>query len=419
VETASLDWTHHALAGGQARVQVYKQHFEALYGGTAATTFQDAAIAPVGTLVDQSEIVADKKGLKLSWVRPDLGVQGLELTTGLDWLSDTSQQRLAVTGRTWVPPLKFESTAPFAQLEYERGPFTLRGGVRRESARLEVDSYQTLAFYNHSAVEGGERRFSQWVKSLGGVWRLGGGWSAFVSYNEGFGVPDVGLVLRAVNRPGQSVSQLIALEPVVTDNRELGIAWRGALGSLSASVYDSRSDLGSQIRVDAATGVGSVQRVPVRVKGFEFAGEFRPLRDWTLNAALAVTRGKTAAAAGQPMDVDLGARSQAPDKLVLGAQWAFLPAARAGLQATYLRDRHINAGRMSGTARLEENFEGYTLVDATARFATPYGDIGVGIENVFDRQYIGYYAQSNPAGTNDDYFAGRGRTFSVSWARSF
>lgn len=419
VETASLDWTHHALAGGEARVQVYKQHFEALYGGTAATTFQDESIAPEGTLIDQSEIVADKKGAKLSWVRPDLAVQGLELTTGLDWLSDTSEQRLAATGRTWVPPLKFESTAPFAQLEYEFGPFTVRGGVRRESAKLEVDSYRTLAFYNNTQVEGGERRFSQWVKSLGGVWRFGGGWSAFVSYNEGFGVPDVGLVLRAVKQANQSVSQLVALEPVVTDNRELGLAWRGALGSFSASVYDSRSDLGSQIRVDAATGVGSVQRVPVRVKGFEFAGELRPHRDWTLNAALAVTRGKTAAAAGQPMDVDLGARSQAPDKLVLGAQWAFMPGARAGLQAAYLRDRHINTGRMSGTARLEENFEGYTLVDATARFNTRYGDVGVGIENLFDRQYIGYYAQSNPAGTNDDYFAGRGRTFSVSWTRRF
>lgn len=419
VETTSLDWAHHALAGGEARVQVYKQHFEALYGGTAAATFQDAALGPVGSFIDQSEIVADKQGLKLSWLRPDLVVQGLELTTGLDWLRDTSEQRLAVSGRTWVPPLRFASTAPFAQLEYDAGPLTVRGGVRRESAKLEVDSYRTLAFYNNSAVEGGERRFSQWVKSLGGVWRFGGGWSAFVSYNEGFGVPDVGLVLRAVNRPNQSVSQLIALEPVVTDNRELGVAWRGAVGSLSASVYDSRSDLGSQIRVDATTGVGSVQRVPVRVKGFEFAGELRPHRDWTLNAALALTRGKTAAAAGQPMDVDLGARSQAPDKFVLGAQWRFVPGASASLQAVHLRDRHINPGRLSGTARLEENFEGYTLLDATARFATRHGDFGVGIENLLNRQYIGYYAQSNPAGTNDDYFAGRGRTLSVSWARSF
>jgi iron complex outermembrane recepter protein len=419
VRTISLDWSHGDLAGGQARAQVYKQDFAGLYGATAATTFQDTRIAPQGQLVDQSEVVADKAGVKLSWVRPDLGVEGLELTTGLDWLKDTSQQRLALTGRSWVPPLKFTSTAPFAQLEYEAGPVTIRGGARRESASLRVDNYTTLAFYKNTAVQGGERSFSQWVKSLGAVWRLGGGWSTFVSYNEGFGVPDVGLVLRAVATPNQSVDRLISLEPVVTDNRELGLAWRGRLGSFSASVYDSRSDLGSQIRVDATTGVGSVLRVPVHVKGFEFSGEVRPLPDWTLSASYARTRGKTATQQDAPLDVALGARSQGPDKLVLAAAWQFAARGQVRLQATRLASRHINAGRVVGTSRLEEKFNGYTLADLAVTYGTAWGDVGVGVENLFDRQYVGYYAQSNPAGTNDDYFAGRGRTLTLSWRRSF
>lgn len=419
VRTLSLDWTHADLAGGQARAQVYKQDFSALYGATAATTFQDARLAPQGKLIDQSEVVADKAGVKLSWVRPDLFIDGLELTTGLDWLSDTSQQRLALTERSWVPPLKFRSTAPFAQLEFELGAFTLRGGARHESATLEVDDYQTLAFYKNTAVQGGRRSFGQWVKSLGAVWRLGGGWSSFLSYNEGFGLPDVGLVLRAVNKPGQSVDKLISLEPVLTDNREIGLAWRGALGSLSASVYRSHSDLGSQIRVDAATGVGSVQRVPVDVDGFEFSGELKPARDWTLSASVARTRGVTAAQVGAPLDVTLGARSQGPDKFVLAANWQFAATGQARLQATRLRSRDINLGRMVGTARLEEHFDGYTLVDFTASYGTPWGEFGVGIENLLNRQYIGYYAQSNPAGSNDDLFAGRGRTLTLSWRRSF
>jgi len=419
VRTVSLDWSHADLAGGQARAQVYKQDFAALYGATAATTFQDTRIAPQGQLIDQSEVVADKAGVKLSWVRPDLFVEGLELTAGLDWLKDTSQQRLALTNRTWVPPLKFTSTAPFAQLEYELGPVTIRGGARRESANLKVDSYQTLAFYKNTAVQGGERSFSQWVKSLGAVWRLGGGWSTFVAYNEGFGVPDVGLVLRAVNTANQSVDKLISLEPVVTDNREVGLAWRGRLGSFSASVYDSRSKLGSQIRVDAATGVGGVLRVPVQVKGLEVNGEVKPLADWTLSASYARTRGKTATQPDAPLDVSLGARSQGPDKLVMAAAWQFAPKGNVRLQATRLASRHINTGRMVGTSRLEENFDGYTLADLAATHGTAWGDFGVGIENLFDRQYVGYYSQANPAGTNDDYFAGRGRTLTVSWRRSF
>jgi iron complex outermembrane receptor protein len=419
VRTVSLDWSHADLAGGRARAQVYKQDFAALYGATAATTFQDTRIAAQGTLIDQSEVVADKAGVKLSWVRPDLFVDGLELTTGLDWLKDTSQQRLALTNRSWVPPLKFTSTAPFAQLEYEVGPVTIRGGARRESADLKVDSYQTLAFYKNTAVQGGERSFSQWVKSLGAVWRLGGGWSTFISYNEGFGVPDVGLVLRAVATANQSVDKLISLEPVVTDNREVGLAWRGRGGSFSASVYDSRSDLGSQIRVDATTGVGSVLRVPVHVKGFEFSGEVKPSPDWTLSASYARTRGKTATQQDAPLDISLGARSQGPDKLVLAAAWQFAAKGNVRLQATRLAPRHINTGRMVGTSKLEENFSGYTLADLAATYGTAWGDVGVGVENLFDRQYIGYYSQANPAGTNDDYFAGRGRTLTLSWRRSF
>jgi iron complex outermembrane receptor protein len=251
------------------------------------------------------------------------------------------------------------------------------------------------------------------------VWRLGGGWSTFVSYNEGFGVPDVGLVLRAVSTANQSVDKLISLEPVVTDNREVGLAWRGRLGSFSASAYDSRSDLGSQIRVDATTGVGSVLRVPVRVKGFEFSGELKPLRDWTLSASYARTRGKTATQPDAPLDVDLGARSQGPDKLVLAAAWQFAAKGSVRLQATRLASRDINVGRVVGTSRLEEHFKGYTLADLAATYGTAWGDLGVGIENLFDRQYVGYYSQANPAGTNDDYFAGRGRTLTVSWRRSF
>lgn len=420
VRTASADWSHGDLAGGRAIAQIYSQDFRALYGAGVFPTFQvDRGDGTLAEQVDQSEIVADKAGARLSWVRPDLGVQGLELTTGLDWLSDTSEQRLALTGRSWVPPLEFTSTAPFAQLEYELGRVTVRGGLRQEHAQLAVDSYGTLAFYGNREVQGGERSFTQLVKNLGAVWRFDGGWSAFAAYNEGFGLPDVGLVLRAVNRDGQSVDRLIDLQPVVTDNRELGITWSGRLGSFTASVYDSRSDLGSQVRVDNATGIGSVQRLPVHVKGFELAGELKPRADLSLSATYAITRGKTVATSGAPMDVDLGARSQGPDKLVLSARWAFMPGAVARLQASHFASRHVNAGRIVGSTRLEENFDGYTLADLSVSWTTRWGDVGLGIENLFDRQYIGYYAQSNPSGTPEDYFAGRGRSVSASWRRSF
>ena len=417
VRTLSAEWSHADLAGGAASVQVYKQDFSATYGAGYFANFQDPAIAPAGTLLDQSEIVADKDGLRTSWVRPDIWTQGLELTVGLDWLSDKSRQQLALTGRSWVPELDFRSYAPFAQLEYGAGPFTVRGGVRHENATLRVDTYRTLATYGSREVQGGERSFSQWVKSLGAVWRFADGWSMFAAYNEGFGLPDVGLVLRAVNRNGQSVESLVDLKPIVTDNREIGVTWAGHLGSFTASAYNSRSELGSQVRV--SNGIGSVARVPVRVKGVEFAGELRPHKDWMLNATYATTRGKTAIAEGAPLDVELGSRSQGPDKFLAAVRWAISPATAVRLQASHYASRDINEGRFAGTARLEEHFKGYTLADLGVTHATRWGEFGLGIENLFDRQYLGYFPQANPGGTNEDYFAGHGRTYMLSWKRTF
>lgn len=77
----------------------------------------------------------------------------------------------------------------------------------------------------------------------------------------------MGLVLRSVNTDGRSVKSLVDLQPIITDNREVGVAWRGARGHLALSYYRSTSDLGSQIRV--VNGVGRVDRVPVEVDGVE------------------------------------------------------------------------------------------------------------------------------------------------------
>lgn len=418
VRSGSLDYRHRNLGGGALTVQLFSHDFESLYGATNTATFQDVTIAPRGTLYDQSQVVADKLGSRLTWVRPDLFVEGLEFTAGMDWLRDHTQQRLAGTNRIWVPELKFRSLAPFAQLEYDIGPVTVRGGVRYEDAKLEVDTYTTLAAYGSRRVQGGSAEFNKAVKNIGAVWRFAPQWSVFAASSEGFGLPDAGLVLRAVSVPNQSVSSLISLQPIITRNNEIGINWRVAHGQFGLSRYDSRSKLGSVIRITAA-GIGVVERVPTTVKGWEANAEWKPLKSLSVFGTYATTDGTTAATAGAPMDLDLGARSQGPDKAVLGTNWSFMPKAQLRVQATRLEDRDINIGRKVGTSNLEEHFQGYTLVDAAVSFENRYGRFGVSVENLFDKQYVGYYSQSAAALDSTATFAGRGRTLAVSWNRAF
>ena len=418
VRSASLDYRHANLFGGAFSAQLFGHAFESLYGATKVATFQDERIAPRGTLWDQSQILADKTGTRMTYVRPDTFVSGLEATAGVDFLRDQTEQRLAITDRTWVPLLKFRSTAPFAQLEYERGPFTVRGGVRHEMAKLTVDTYTTLAAYGSRTVKGGSAEFSKSVKNIGAIWRFAPQWGAFAASSEGFGVPDAGLVLRGVNVDGQSVANLISLQPIVTRNNEVGLTWRGAAGQFSVSRYDSRSRLGSVIRINSA-GVGLVERVPTTVKGWEMSGEWRPLKTLSVYGSYAHTDGKTAATQGAPMDIALPARSQGPDKAVLSGNWKWAPGSLLRLQATHLISRDINIGRVVGTSKLEEHFKGYTLVDAAATFDTRHGKFGVSLENLLDKQYVGYYSQSAAATDPGNTYAGRGRALSVNWSRMF
>jgi iron complex outermembrane receptor protein len=418
VTSASLDYRHGALLGGVFSTQLFSQDFTALYGGSNTGTFQDPRLAPPGRLFDQSEINADKYGAKVTWVRPDLLLAGLEATLGIDHLRDRSGQRMALTDRTWVPTLDFTSTAPFVQVEYNAGPFTLRAGVRYEQAHLAVADYTTLWSYGGYSVAGGKRTFHQAVENYGAVWRFAPGWSAFISSSEGFGVPDVGLVLRGVNRPGQSVNQLFDLQPVITRNQEIGVNWRGRRGSAGASFYDSRSKLGSVLRINSE-GFGVIDRVPTTVRGWEVAAEARVTPALAFSGTYAKTMGRTASAPGAPMDLALGARAQGPDKLVLAATWQPLPAAQVRLQATRLADRDINIGRSSAGMNLEEHFRGYTLADLTVGMDSRWGRFGIGIENLADRQYIGYYPQSVFQRDPLTWFAGRGRTLSASFSRTF
>src|SRR5258708_12674952 len=99
---------------------------------------------------------SEEKGGCSFWSGKDLfGVTGLELTPGFDYMKETAQQLLALTGRTWVPPMNYTSKAPFAQASYTQGPVTVSGGVRHEGGPLQVDDYTPVYFAPHPFFKAG------------------------------------------------------------------------------------------------------------------------------------------------------------------------------------------------------------------------------------------------------------------------
>lgn len=408
----ALAYNHSNLFGGSLNLQIYKASQGMRFLAEDGADKQDPDIAPLGKLVDQSEINSQKKGLRSSWSNKELfGVAGLEANIGYDILKETAQQILALTDRVWVPPMNYTSHAPFLQTSYTRGPVTVSGGLRRENGELQVDSYTTTYFRNRVRVTGGTLDYSETIPNAGVIVRLPRDWSIFGSYSKGFTLPNVGIPLRNVNTPGQSVDGILDLQAVIADNKEVGVTWQGKMGGFSASHYKSYSDFGVSLTVDPVTRDFVMQRRPVDLKGWEFSGEFRPSKSWRLGASYSRAEGKTRTTETGPLTREIGMASLSPDKLNLSATWKATDDVSVSVFMDNLFKRDINVG-----APGEEHTSGLTLFHVTVNYSTKWGDFSVGVENALDKYYILPWSQIDQF---LNYFAGRGRVISVAHTLKF
>ena len=409
-----LNYDNGNLWGGQLSINGYAARQAMRYPAENGDDRQDPLIAPLGTLIDQSEIRAKKLGLRTAWSRQDIfGVNGLELRAGLDLVKDTVDQRLALTDRLWVPPMVYQAIEPYAQLSYEAGPLTLAAGLRHEDGDLHVDSYTTTYFRKRVAVEGGTLNYKADLPNVGAVLALPAGWSGFVSYGKGFTLPNVGIPLRNINYPGQSVKGILDLQAVIVENSEIGFNWRNnKIGSFSISHYDSKSKLGTALAIDPVTNDFLLNRAPVRIQGTEITGELNLSKQWKASALYSRIRGKTTFVKDGPLDKEMGVLDINPDKIGLSGTWRFLPAADVTLGMTKLLSRDLNVGK-SG----EEHTKGYTLFDLGANYDTGrFGKWTFGVENLTNKFYI--LSWSQVVGFRN-YWAGRGRVVSLTNTLTF
>jgi iron complex outermembrane receptor protein len=147
---------------------------------------------------------------------------------------------------------RFRNFAPFIQAEiraHER--LTLHAGVRHEYAELEVGSFHTIASTTKPAggvsVEGGSPTFEETLFNTGLVFELSDWAQLYANYSEGFGMPDVGRVLRGISQPGMSVDSFLDLQPIVTDNREVGLRFNHGPFDAEIGYFESNADLGARL----------------------------------------------------------------------------------------------------------------------------------------------------------------------------
>ncbi|MBM7332918.1 TonB-dependent receptor [Alloalcanivorax marinus] len=408
--TTSLAYRHLDLAGNDLKVQFYSQRFRARYGGGTFGTYQDPAYGP--NVYDQSQNESEKYGAKFTVNRDGLLDDRLKVTAGLDLLQDETRQVLVLTGRDWVPEARFRNAAPFLQLDYRlTDRLTVHGGARHEYAKLNVDTYQVLASYGGHTVTGGSPSFEETLFNGGLVFRATDWMQWFANYSEGFGMPDVGRVLRGVNQPGQDVDDYVDLQPIVTENQEIGVRLNRGAADLELSYYQSNADLGSVLVLN--NGVYEVERKATDIHGVEADLGWRVREGHRVSVGYAHVSGEEDSNGNGVPDQRMDARNISPDRVTVRWQANWNDRLTTQLQGNHYFSRRYD--RINGR---NANFDSYQLFDLFAGYRLARGQVTLGVENLFNEQYITFFSQS-ASDLDERYFAGRGRVVSLGYNLDF
>jgi iron complex outermembrane receptor protein len=427
-ESAALSLTDADLGGGNFVSQIFFSRTQETFGAdvTPQPSQQDPTIAPVGTLFDQTENRSRKLGARLSYERAIPGFEALTATIGFDALWDRTEQRLIATDRVYVPPTYFRSLAPFGQLNLRLfdGLVRLAGGARWENIEIRIDDYRTIASttlttlgrYQGVAVAGGRPTFDDVLLNGGVIVEPLRGVRFYGSYAEGFTVPDVGRITRAIGTPNVDIDTFLDIAPIVSNNRELGVEVRRGPIDASISYFWSSSDRG-QLLILNPGNVFDVQRLRVEIQGLEInLGIQTPIRGLRLNIGYADLEGRydSNTPADGIVDTDLDGVNISPDRLNLAASFDRGPLSLR-LQSQFFLGRSF-VGRIRDP---RNDFGGYAVVDGYARYDTGFGGVSLAVQNLLNEQYIDYSSDTRLPTDNLAYFAGRGRTFTLSWDYRF
>ncbi|WP_448664071.1 TonB-dependent receptor [Sphingomonas sp. CJ20] len=413
-EMVSASLTDGDLAGGAFTLQGFYNRTSDTFAGGILATFQDAAIAPVGTLFDQSRNVSRKLGGKVSYERAVPGFDALTVTLGFDALIDRTAQSLVQTGRSWVPQTDFRSLAPFAQtnLKLFDGIVRLAGGVRYENVRLDVPDYTTLATSGSRFVTGGKPAFERALWNGGIVLEPVKGVRAYGSYAEGYTIADIGRVLRGVSQAGVRIDDFLDLTPVISNNREVGVELAQGPLTASATYYWSSSDAG-QVLVRNDDGIFNVVRQPIDIEGLELNLDTRtPVPGLKVGVGYSHVTGRTDTNADGILDADLDGANISPDRLNLNADFT------NGAFSARVQGRYYLSRRFQGQP-IANDFAGYQLFDAYVAYTLSIGRVMLSVQNIGNKDYVTYYSDTQGPTDNARFYTGRGRNFTLSWQAAF
>ncbi|NWK72881.1 TonB-dependent receptor [Acinetobacter sp. SwsAc6] len=425
----NLTYTHKDLFGNQVDAQLYYRDFF-----TRFSPFDARNNANRGKQVDQIYQENNVLGSRLTVTTPLDFIGDTSLVWGGDFSREKSKMPLDIfdaqiydqsgglefvkTGSLmYLPELTTQSMGGFAQLKHRfNEQWSAEVGTRYEDSYAEIDSFvplSQLGSANPYTVPSGKATADAWLYNANITFSPTDQHSIYASFNQGFQLPDAGLVIRNAG-VGFNLSSSF-LQPVKVDNYELG--WKGHFDNLSSSlaVFQSTSDLGG---VQSFNNGLVLARTKEKITGVEATIDY--LDDasiWGTGATLTWMQGRETPQNTSTAQDMTGFRIP-PLKLTAYVSYSPTETWTNRIQATYFGAKDYRLNGQNGFGRYD--VKSYTTADLISRFSLNKQDtVTIGLENMFNRKYYPLYSQLLRSGDNTSHLVANGATLKVSYSHQW
>ncbi|MEM6340585.1 MAG: TonB-dependent receptor [Pseudomonadota bacterium] len=393
----SFKYLNEDIFGGSMDVLVYYND--------KTTTFTRTEF--FGTVFPQYETESEKVGARVTFNTPV--ADRVDLVWGLDVIRDETVVNPIDLPVATTPDLKMTGYAPFAQVTYRPSDrLTLTGGLRYEHLDVDIKDFINDA---NVAIAGGTVKFNEPLWNISASYEISPALTVFGGYAETF---QLGALSRALADSTFATVDEIDGDGQGTESYEIGI--RGETGGFRYSVAAFQSDSNAGETYDADL---NLVLAPERIRGLELTADYRIDAQWQIGGTVSLIDGEYDTTGDGARDSDLGSDRIPPTKITAYVQYQ--PDARSSYRLDVLHSgsRDPDSTQFTGL----QSIESYTVVDASARFDIGPGQLRIGIDNLFDRDYVPVLQQSfsvEAFGYDDYYYVkAPGRSISVFYSMTF
>jgi len=439
----NLTYNHKDFFGNKVEAQIYYRDFFTRFSPFDARV-PETQVSPRGGQVDQVSQENNVLGSRLTVTTPLEFLGDTSLVWGGDFSREKSEMPLDIfdhdiydqsgglefvkTGKlTYLPELTTQSVGGFVQLKHRfNDQWSAEAGTRYEDSYAQIDSFIPLSQLdpntqsykpNPYVYQGGKVKADAWLYNANVTFSPNDQNSIYASFNQGFQLPDVGVIIRNANNTDKKKNYELSssfLEPVKVDNYELG--WKGNFNNFSSSlaVFHSTSNLGA---VQPESNSLVMLRTKEKITGVEATLDYLDDANvWGAGGSFTWMKGREKPQDGAEQNMT-GFRIP-PLKLTAYVSYSPTETWTNRLQATYFgsEDYRLNGKNSFGRYDVKT----YTTADLISSFALNKKDtVTIGLENMFNRKYYPLYSQLLRSGNNTSHLVANGATLKVTYSHKW